>query len=100
MTHAVFKVDRSKAAKINDVTSDEIVSRLSIVTRDSNVLGLPGDCVYVLVEGQEAGIERARELFENESAGRRVPDDVANQVRDAIKAEEESAAEGMGSLFG
>lgn len=98
--HTVIKVARDKAGQINEVTGDDIVSRLSIVTRDSNVLGIDGDCVYVLLEGREDGVDRAKELFEKGDIGRAVPDKVANDVRDAIKAEEDSAAEGMGSLFG
>lgn len=100
MPHTVIKVQRDNVAKINDVTSDEIVSRLSITSRDSEILGVGGDCVYVLFEGQDEGLARAQELFEKAESGAAVAAELADQVRDAIKAEEDSAAEGMGSLFG
>ncbi|MBW3582798.1 MAG: hypothetical protein KY455_06835 [Euryarchaeota archaeon] len=100
MNHQVYKVDRSKAGQIPQVTQDEIVSRLSIVTKESEVLKVPGDCIYVLLEGNDTGLARAKELFEDQNIGRLVPPEVADQVRKAIKEEEESAAEGMGTLFG
>lgn len=100
MTQTVFKVDRSKAAEIPKITEDEIVSRLSITTRDSNALGMEDDCVYVLIDGQEEGIKRAKEMFESKMIGRALPNEQAQRVADAVSAEEESAAEGMGSLFG
>ena len=98
--HIAIKVDRSKAAKINEVLADDIVSRLSIVTRDSEILGVPGDCIYVLLAGNPVGLGRAKELFETQDVGRAVPPAVADQVKKAIDAEEESAAMGMGNLFG
>lgn len=100
MPQTVYKVDRSKAAQIQEVTSDEIVSRLSITTRDSTALGVEGDCVYVLLEGREEGLQRAKELFEGKQIGRALPDEKAKVVQDAVDREEESAAEGMGTLFG
>jgi hypothetical protein len=100
MTQTVFKIDRSKAQQIPEVTSDEIVSRLSITTRDSSALGMDDDCVYVLVSGQEEGVDRARELFESKMIGRALPDQQAEKVSDAIAKEEDTAAEGMGNLFG
>ncbi len=99
MTETVFKIDRSKAAQIPEITQDEIVSRLSITTRDSNALGMEEDCVYVVVAGQEEGVQRAKELFESKMIGRALPKDQAAKVSDAITAEEESAAEGMGAMF-
>jgi hypothetical protein len=100
MPQTVYKVDRSKAARIQEVTSDEIVSRLSITTRDSNALGVEGDCVYVLLEGREEGLARAKELFEGNQIGRALPDEKGSEIKDAIAREEDSAAEGMGTLFG
>lgn len=100
MTQTVFKIDRSKAAQIQDVTQDEIVSRLSITTRDSSALGMDDDCVYVLISGREDGVDRARELFETKMIGRPLPPEQAQKVQQAISAEEDTAAEGMGSLFG
>lgn len=100
MSYRVFKVDRSKAGKINEVTGDEIVSRLSITTRDSETLGVQGDCIYVLLAGRDEALERAKELFESKLIGRQVPQELADEVETAIKAEEDSAAEGMGALFG
>ena len=100
MSETVFKIDRSKAQQIPEVTQDEIVSRLSITTRDSNALGIEEDCVYVLVSGQDEGVDRAKELFESKMIGRALPAQQAQQVQEAVKKEEDSAAEGMGNLFG
>ena len=96
---AVFKVERPNAARINEVTSDDIVSRLSIVTRDSETLGVAGDCIYVLMEGRADGVDRAKLLFEDKQIGRAVPQKVAEEVKAAITAEEEAAATGMGTIF-
>ncbi len=100
MVHHVYKIDRSKVAKLGEATSDPIVSKLSITTRDSEVLGVPGDCVYVLLEGGDEGLATAKRIIEGNLIGRKVPDDIADQVKAAIDAEEDAAAEGMGALFG
>lgn len=97
MAYAVFEVPMEKKSEITKVTGDDLVSRQSIATRDAKALGMEGSCNFVLVEGSEDAVARARELFKvadvSEAAG-------ADEVRSKIRAEEESAADGMGMLFG
>jgi uncharacterized membrane protein affecting hemolysin expression len=76
MAMVVFKVEPSQAAALQQLTSDETVSRQSIHTRDGKTLGLAGNHLYVRVQGSEAGVVQA------------------------IDAEEDAAAEGMGMIFG
>lgn len=99
-SHAVFKVERANAGRLTEVTSDDIVSRQSIHTRESNALGVEGDCLYVQIEGNEAGVKRAKELFAKTKLGTEATKDVADKVKQAIADEEDAAAGGMGMIFG
>ena len=97
MAFAVFEVPMEKKGEITKITGDDLVSRQSIATRDSKALGMEGSRNFVLVEGSDEGVTKARELF----ASAEVPEaGNAEEVRSKIRSEEESAADGMGMLFG
>ena len=98
MVYAIFRVPKDKSAAIASVCSDDIVSRQSITPRDGSVLGLDEGCKYVLIEGSEDAVSRARSLFVE--AGGSEEKDKAEEAYRKIKEEEDSAALGMGSIFG
>ena len=100
MAMAVFKVRPSDAAKLSEVTSDDVVSRQSIHTREGAALGMQGNDLYVRIQGSDQGVARAKALFDEKKAGETVPANVAEKVSKAIDAEEDAAAEGMGMIFG
>lgn len=97
MDYAVFKVPKDKKLVTAKVTSDDIVSRQSIVSREGSVLGLGEEWNFVLIEGSPDGLDRARELFKENQVSEA---EDREAVYKKIKEEEESAAGGMGMLFG
>lgn len=95
--YAVFEVDSEKFDLIQDVLSDELVSRQTTSIRDGKSLGLKDDVNYFMVEGIEEAIDRATELFEQEGIEKA---ENADEVKKTIEKEDEAAAQGMGTVFG
>ncbi|MCK4717354.1 MAG: hypothetical protein KAT70_01700 [Thermoplasmata archaeon] len=97
MDYVIFKVPKDKNLLVAKVTGDDIVSRQSIVSRDGSVLGLDDAWKFVLIEGSEEALVRAKELFsESDVAEAENKEDIYQK----IKEEEKEAAGGMGMLFG
>lgn len=100
MAMAVFKVEPSSAGKLAEITSDDVVSRQSIHTRDGSAIGMGGPHLYVRIQGSDPGVARAQQLFSEKKAGEALAAKDAEKVSKAIDAEEDAAAEGMGMIFG
>lgn len=84
--------------KINTLTKDDLVSRQSILTRDSSSLDLEKDVSYVKIEGSDKGLKRAKELAK-ELKFKKLDGKKAKKVDEKIKEQEDSAAYGMGMIF-
>ena len=95
--YKVFEVDLDKDEIISDVISDDLVSRQTTSVRDGRSLGFDEDMKYVMVEGSEEAVEKAKELFSEHDVSE---SGQAKEIREAIKEEDESAAEGIGTVFG
>jgi hypothetical protein len=99
MAYVIFEVKKEQIAKINDLARDDLVSRQSILTRDATALGIDKDVSYTKIEGSEEGLKRAEELAK-ELELVKLDENQAVEVDKKIKEEEESAADGMGMIFG
>jgi hypothetical protein len=77
---------------------DDLVSRQSILTRDSNSLEIKGDVSYVKIEGSDKGLKRAGELAK-ELKFKKLATKKAKEVNEKIQKQEDSAASGMGMIF-
>ena len=99
MVYAIFEIKKEDSRKIDEVLKDDVVSRQSITTRDASSLDIDKDVVYVKIEGSEEGVKRAEELFKDISA-KRLSEKEAEEINEKIKAQDESAALGMGNIFG
>jgi hypothetical protein len=99
MAYVIFEVKKEQIAKINDLARDDLVSRQSILTRDATALGIDKDVSYTKIEGSEEGLKRAEELAK-ELELVKLDENQAAEVDKKIKEEEESAADGMGMIFG
>jgi hypothetical protein len=97
---AVFFVEKEKymAAK-NSLEGDDQVSRLSIVFRDNQSLGLEKEGYYLELDGREELIAKAKELLKDSEA-REVTGEELKKVEDAIESQESKAEEGFGAIFG
>jgi len=94
----IFEVKSEDVGNINKLIKDDLVSRQSVLTRDSSSLNLKGDYSYVKVEGSEEGLKRANELAK-ELGMKKLADKKAKEINEKIEEQEDSAASGMGMIF-
>jgi hypothetical protein len=98
VAYIIFEVKSENAGKINEVIKDDLVSRQSILTRDSSSLDLKGDFLYLKIEGSEEGLKRAEEIAK-ELNFKKLDEKKAKEIDEKIKEQEDSAASGMGMIF-
>ena len=98
VTYIIFEVKSEDIGKINKLAKDDIVSRQSILTRDSSSLNLKGDFSYVKIEGSDAGLKRAKEIAK-ELEIKKLDKKKAEKINEKIEEQEDSAATGMGMIF-
>ena len=98
MTYLIFEVKSGEIGKINKLIKDDLISRQSILTRDSSSLNLKGSFSYIKIEGSTEGLKRAKELAK-ELELKKLDDKKAKEINTKMEEQEESAASGMGMIF-
>lgn len=102
--YEVFEVKVADAPRVDAALKDplnpksDLVSRQSVLIRDARALNLPGEGRLVLVEGTEAALAAARELFKDFAT--RLEGPAAEAAYRAFKAQDEDVASGIGFIFG
>ena len=95
----VFKIKKQNLQKVKDVLlKDELVSKASIIFRESKSLGFKGNEYYCYVSGIDEVCERAKELVKD--LGKIANKKHAEEAIKKIKLEEETAMTGFGDIFG
>jgi hypothetical protein len=97
MAHVVIGVKKEFVSKIPELLKDDLVGRQSITTREAAALDIKSELYFVLIEGNDKGVERAKEVFK--PVGEPLPEKEAKEVFDKVKAEEEKASMGVGMIF-
>jgi len=98
LAYVIFEVKSEDIGNINKLIKDDLISRQSILTRDSSSLNLKGDFSYVKVEGSDEGLKRATELAK-ELGMKKLDGKKAKEINEKIEEQEDSAASGMGMIF-
>jgi hypothetical protein len=98
LAYVIFEVKTEDAGKINKIIKDDLVSRQSVLTRDSSSLNLKGEILFFKVEGSSEGLKRAEELAK-EYELKKLDNKKAKEINDKILEQEDSAASGMGMIF-
>ena len=98
MTYLIFEVKSDEIGKINKLIKDDLISRQSILTRDSSSLNLKGSFSYVKIEGSNEGLKRAKELGK-ELELKKLDEKKAKEINTKMQEQEDSAASGMGMIF-
>ena len=98
MTYIIFKAKSDETGKIDKIIKDDLVSRQSILTRDSSSLNVKGQFSYLKIEGSDEGLKKAQELAK-ELGLKKLDKKKAKAIDDKIKEQEDSAATGMGMIF-
>ena len=95
----VFFVNKDNYSQAkNKVYADDLVSKQSIIIRDSSALELKKAGYYLQIEGEDAAVKKAREMLAGTAEELR--GEQAKEVMAAIEKQESSAAEGFGAIFG
>ena len=92
----VKKENVKKAEEI--LKKDDIASRQSIVIKDAKGLSIEEDGSFFKINGDEEGIERCKELIKEFI--QEIDEEKINKAKEEIKKEEETAAQGLGGIFG
>ena len=99
MTYVIFEVKTEEVGKINQMLKDDLVSRQSILTRDASSLSIDKDVSYVKIEGSKEGLKKAGEIAKDLKF-KKLSKKKAGEVNKKIEEQEDSAADGMGMIFG
>ena len=96
---AVFFIPSEKYSKAkNLVYGDDLLSRQSINFRESKALGMKKEGYYLEIDGSEEAIKKLAEILKD--LGKEVDKKEREEVLKKISEQEESAAQGFGSIFG
>ncbi|MDH7506469.1 MAG: hypothetical protein QHH15_01610 [Candidatus Thermoplasmatota archaeon] len=98
MKYVIFEVKPDETGKIEKIIKDDLVSRQSIVTRDSSSLNIKEKFTYLKIEGSEEGLKKAEEIAK-ELGLKKLDEKKAKKINDKISEQEDSAATGMGMIF-
>lgn len=96
--YTILKVEKKDSGRIDELYKDDTVSRQSIIRRDGFSLELKDDSIYILVEGSEDAIKKAKEIsstFSKALEGKEL-----EEVYKKFKAQDDKSLEGLGSIFG
>ena len=96
---AVFFIHAENFSKVkNAVYADDMVSRQTINLRESRALGFEKDGYYLEIDGSEESVKRTKEIIGD--MGKEVDKKEKEEILKKISEQEESAAQGFGSIFG
>jgi len=98
VAYVIFEVKSEDVGKINKMIKDDLVSRQSVLTRDSSSLNIDSDFSYLKIEGSKEGLKRAEELAK-ELDFKKLDSKKAEEINKKIEEQEDSAASGMGMIF-
>jgi len=98
VTYVIFEVKSENVGEIDKMIRDDLVSRQSILTRDSSSLDIKENVFYVKIEGSEEGLKKAKELAK-ELEFKKLSKKKAEGINKKIEEQEDSAASGMGMIF-
>ena len=96
--YVIFSVQPEKKSKADELLKDDLVSRQSIVIRDCTSLGMKDLGLLIMIEGSEAAIKRARELFID--TGKALENPQAADAYTRFQKESDDVASGVGLIFG
>ena len=96
---AVFFIPSENYSKVkNAVYSDDTVSRQTINFREARALGFDKDGYYLEIDGSGEAVEKTKEIVGD--MGKEVGEKEKEEILKKIQEQQESAAQGFGSIFG
>ena len=93
--YAVFKFEKGNG-KIEEIFKDEMISRQTLIKRDGKSLDLEDNYIYLLVEGSEDAVNKARAMASDSELKGEEEEEIYRKIKDA----EDEASAGLGAIFG
>ncbi len=95
--YKLYEVPKEKRDIIENLLSDDITGRQSIIYKDGAGYGYSSSYI-VLIEGQEDIFTRVDKILDGNAE--QLPERKANDLYKKIKDEQDNSQQGMGFLFG
>lgn len=93
----VFEVSSDKARQAEQMLrEDDVMGRQSIAVRNPGILGMDGDEVYIIINGSEEAIEKAKEMLKDIAK----ISEKRNIVLEKFDELEDKTADAFGSILG
>ena len=93
----VFEVDSDKARQAEQMLrEDDFIGRQSIAVRNPGILGMDGDEVYIIINGSEESIEKAKEMLKDIAK----VSEKRSEVLEKFDELEDKTADAFGSILG
>lgn len=98
MAYVIFSVPNENKNKVKMLLRDDIISRQSITTRDAGALKIEKEVQFILIEGADNALDRAKEMFKDIASIEE--GQAAEDIYNKFKEDEAGAAVGVGFIFG
>ncbi len=95
--YSVFALNKSDRALVEELLSDDVIGRQTIIQKDGDSLGYENKLILV-VEGADAAVTAADKILSGKVE--KLSAEKGNAVYNRIKEDEKNADSGMGFLFG
>lgn len=95
----VYFYSEEKSKKVNKLLEDDYFKRLGYIVRECKLLGSDRKGYFLYIKAESGAIERAEEMLKEVEVEKILGEEKERIVK-AILEEEESAAAGMGAIFG
>ena len=95
----IWLVSDDKLSSMKDaIFKDETVNRASITVTSASSLNLDKEGSFIIITGSEESIDQASEILKSD--GKELDETESMEVLDRLKDTQDSAASGLGSIFG
>jgi hypothetical protein len=98
MEYVILSIPKEKGAALGRLVQDDLVSRQTIAVREGEGLGIESKDTFVMIEGAEEALSKARELLGDD--GKVIEGNEREDIYKKIKEAEDQVAEGLGLMFG
>lgn len=96
---SVYLYDKKIEKDINKILKDDEFMRVSYINKESNTLRNGNECYILYINANEEETSSIEQKFK-ELGVDKITGPEEKEIIDTIKADEESAASGMGMIFG
>lgn len=95
----IYFYSEENSKKVNKLLEDDYFKRLGYILRECKLLGSDRKGYFLYIKAESEAIERAEEMLKEVEIEKILGEEKERIVK-AILEEEESAAAGMGAIFG